>query len=267
LQELWTDWNTDSYNSHGILVPLIVLYLVREVMKNKTVQNTAPGRTTPGGGGTAMSILGLVVLMGSLLVYFVGTVGEIVIFQRLALVVSLQSAVLFVFGWSVFRMFLFPLFFLFFMIPVPVTLYSMVALPMQLFATKVSGLILGLTPLPITVEGNIIRVGDSYLEVAEACSGLRSLLSFIMLSLLFAYLANIVQWKKVTMVLSSIPIAIAGNIVRILFTTVIAYIYGTRVATGFIHDASGYVMFVVAFCVFFWLSRKLEGGHNTNVHE
>jgi exosortase len=134
----------------------------------------------------------------------------------------------------------------------------MAALPMQLFATKVTVAILQLTPFSVSAEGNIIRIGGEMLMVAEACSGIRSLMSFIMLSFLFAYIARSSWWKKTALVLLSIPLAICGNIVRLIFTTFVAYVYGSKIASGFIHDASGYIMFVAAFGVFLWLARVIE---------
>ena len=162
------------------------------------------------------------------------------------------------------RLFYFPLAVLIFMVPVPGTLYGMVALPMQLFATKVSVGLLQFTSLPVSYDGNIIRVGTAMLEVAEACSGLRSLMSFVMISILFAHLTNVRRLKKAVIVAVSVPIAVVGNILRIIFTTFVAYIYGSKIAAGFIHDVSGYVMFVAAFIFFMWLSRFLEGSRQTS---
>ena len=253
LNEMYETWMQDSNNSHGILVPLIVAYLIRErILKDRTVFEKN------GFSERKFVKFGFIGLMGSLLFYFFSSVVDIVVFKNIAFVLSVQSIVFLVFGLSIFLKFLFPLFFLFFMIPVPTTLYGMVSLPMQLFSTKLTVFLMQFTPLPVTAAGNIIHIGNQALTVAEACSGLRSLMSFIMLSLLFAYLAKISFWKKGIMVGLSIPVAIAGNIVRLILTSFIAYLYGSKVAAGFIHDASGYVMFVVAFVVFFWLARKLE---------
>ncbi len=252
INEMYETWMRDSNNSHGILVPLIVVYLIRDRLikdKDSFRQSTLEKRHIN---------IGFIGIMGALLLYLFSSIVDIVAFKNISFVFSLQSIVLFVFGWGVFYKLLFPLFFLLFMIPVPVTVHGLVSLPMQLFSTRLTVFILKFTSLPVVADGNIIRIGNEMLTVAEACSGLRSLMSFIMLSLLFAYLAKISYWKKGLMVLSSVPIAISGNIVRLIFTSFIAYIYGSRVASGFIHDASGYVMFVLAFVVFFWLSRILE---------
>jgi exosortase len=205
------------------------------------------------------TLLGLIGMIASLLFYVFAVLMDIVVFKNIAFVLCVQSTALFVFGWPFVSQFAFPLFFLFFMVPVPVTLYGMIALPMQLFATKISVWVLGHTPLPVTADGNIIRIGEATLEVAEACSGLRSLMSFIMLSMLFAYLAKVSFVKRAVMVAASIPLAICGNIVRVVFTAFVAYFYGSKIASGFIHDVSGYVMFVAAFLVFMWLARVLEG--------
>ncbi|MFC1809290.1 exosortase/archaeosortase family protein [Candidatus Omnitrophota bacterium] len=300
LKGMYTTWMEDSNNSHGIVVPIIVIYLIHRKLRSRLVgplpfckQNedvrtsrddmkcgrddtqssnkkepsthvvpAEAGTLDPGSSaGTTSgrdSVIGFIGLVCSLLFYVFSVLMDIAVFKNISFVLCVQSTVLFVFGWALTQQLLFPLFFLFFMVPVPVTLYGMIALPMQLFATKLSVGILQFTPLPISANGNVIRVGNAMLEVAEACSGLRSLMSFIMLSLLFAYLARTSFVKRSIMVVSSIPLAICGNIIRLIFTAFVAYVYGSQIASGFIHDVSGYVMFVAAFLVFMWLAKVLE---------
>lgn len=255
LKGMFDVWMEDSNNSHGLLVPLICGYLVYDKCKKDRGVLTkafALPRLFQG--------LGLLGLIGSVGLFFIAMLTDIVVFKNIACVSAFQSLVLFLFGWGICLEFAFPLLFLFFMIPVPASVYGAVALPMQLLATKVSVFFLEMTPLPVSADGNIIRVGDEMLTVAEACSGLRSLMSFIIISLLFAYLAPIRFWKKSLMVFLSVPVAIVGNVMRIIVLTFCAYLYGGKVAVDAIHDVSGYVMFVLAFCVFFWIARTFESG-------
>jgi exosortase len=286
LTGMYTTWMEDSNNSHGVVVPIIVVYLVWRKIEGQGSRGKGQGtlgaedHAFPGprtlddgplqphvsgpmtlapGPSQQGTLIGLIGMIASLLFYVFAILMDIAVFKNVAFVLCVQSTALFVFGWPFLSQFAFPLFFLFFMVPVPVTLYGMIALPMQLFATKVSVWVLGHTSLPVTADGNIIRIGEATLEVAEACSGLRSLMSFIMLSMLFAYLAKVSFVKRAVMVASSIPLAICGNIIRVVFTAFVAFFYGSKVASGFIHDVSGYVMFVAAFLVFMWLARVLEG--------
>jgi exosortase len=253
LRQMYAVWTEDSNNSHGLLIPFIVAYLVYETLKTKkSALDVALNRPK------TAQMAGLAGLVISVLLFFIGMLTDIAVFKNFFTVTAFQSLVLFVFGWALCRLFVFPLLFLVFMIPIPTTIYGAVALPMQLFATKVSVFFLKCTPLPVSAEGNIIRVGDEMLTVAEACSGLRSLMSFIIISLLFAYLAKIRFWKKSLMVALSVPVAIVGNVLRIIVLTFVAYLYGARTAINAIHDVSGYVMFVIAFGIFLWLARALE---------
>ena len=257
LKGMYTIWMEDSNNSHGILVPFIGAYLVWTRLKKERGEFQPLGEAIK--NKDRFKLLGLAGLVIVLCFYAASVLMDIVFFKNLCFVLTIQMLVLYLGGWTIVRMFIFPLFFLFFMVPVPVTVYGMVALPMQLFATKLTVWILGFTHLPVSANGNIIRIGNEFLTVAEACSGLRSLLTFVMISFLFAYISNISRWKRGLLVALSIPVAICGNILRLLFTSFVAYIYGSKIATGFIHDASGYVMFVLAFGVFLWLSKVLEG--------
>lgn len=260
LNSMYATWTQDANNSHGILVPFIIFYLIYDKIRSRK-EELATVLAKP----KRFTFLGIIALIASLLFFVFSLLVDITFFKNLSFVFSFYSAILCVFGIEVIIFFLFPLFFLLFMVPVPATVYGAVALPMQLMATKITVAILSLTPLPVGAEGNVINVGGEMLTVAEACSGLRSLMSFVMLSLLFAYLAKISWAKRVLMVVLSIPVAICGNVLRLMFTTLIAFVYGSEIASGFLHDVSGYIMFVLAFLVFFWLARGLERGFKMHV--
>ncbi len=254
LKSMFAIWMADSNNSHGIIVPLIAAYIAYKIKfgdKRRVINSASCGR--------ASFVIGLVSLVLSILLYFLGYFTDILFFNHIAFVFAMQSAVLALFGAEVFYTYLFPLFFLYFMVPIPVSIYAKVALPMQLFATKLSVFILGFTHIPVSADGNIIRIGGEMLTVAESCSGLRSLTVFIMLSVLFAYVADVSALKRVLIVAVSIPIAIAGNILRIVALSFVAYIYGAKTAIHLIHDVSGYVMFFIAFLFFQWFASFLSG--------
>jgi exosortase len=129
---------------------------------------------------------------------------------------------------------------------------------MQLFASKVAAGCLDLIGIPVLREGNIIQLANTSLEVVEACSGIRSLISLIALSVVFAYFSQSGTWKRVVLVLSTFPIAIIANAARVTGTGILAHHYGQTVAQGFFHGFSGWILFVVAFVCLFVLGALLS---------
>jgi exosortase len=176
------------------------------------------------------------------------------------MVTSLFGLVWFCFGIGFIRILAFPICFLLFMVPVPSSLLSFVSMPLQLMATRISASLIGGCSIPVYREGNMLYFVETQLEVAEACSGIRSIVSLTMLSLVFCYLSRDGWLRKVLLVAAGIPIAILANIVRVTGTGVLAHFYGDRVARGFLHEFSGLVIFAFGFAmlfvVFSLLNRK-----------
>jgi exosortase len=143
------------------------------------------------------------------------------------------------------------------MIPLPLVLISNLTVQLKLFVAQASTLILNRIGFPSIREGSIIRMPSSYIAVEAPCSGLRSLISLITLGLLFAYAINGAYWKKMTLFLSSIPIALMTNMIRITTLAVVNDLYGKKIAMGFFHDFSGFFMFGVAFLCLYAVSRLL----------
>jgi exosortase len=137
------------------------------------------------------------------------------------------------------------------MIPVPDTLILMVSFPLQLFATKLSHFVIQAFSIPALREGNMLYFAQTQLEVAEACSGLRSMMAYIMLSFLFAYMMDRNWRKRFILVLSAIPLALFANIVRVTGTGILAHCYGSQVARGFLHEFSGLAVFAFGFVLLF----------------
>jgi exosortase len=129
---------------------------------------------------------------------------------------------------------------------------------MQLFASKVAANMLYLIGIPVLREGNVMLLTNTSLEVAEACSGIRSLISLLALSVVFAYLSQRVTWKRIIVVLSTFPIAILANAARVSGTGILAHRYGDSVAQGFFHGFSGWILFVVAFICLFLVGSILS---------
>lgn len=237
LTDLVTDWWDDPDYSHGFLVPVLSAYFAW-----KRRQQLAQTALQPRWWGLGVLLFGL-----SLLV--VGTVGAELFLMRSSLIVVLAGVVWFCMGWQHLKRLAFPIAFLQLMIPLPEILLNTVAFPLQLLAAKLSTASLQAIGLPVFREGNIISLPRITLEIVEACSGLRSLVSLVALAVVFAYLSHRQTWKQVTLVVSAIPIALVANAFRIWGTGVLSHHYGTKVAEGFYHTFAGWLVFVVAFAL------------------
>lgn len=248
--ELLREWLENSDNSHAFIVPLITIYFVWQ-KKNELQQARI---ATSAWGGWLLSV--------SLLVYIVSSAGGLAFPARVSMVSSLLGVVWFCLGNEFIQRLAFPIAFLFFMVPVPYSLISLVSLPLQLMATDVSAGIIGKCAIPVYREGNMLYFVQTQLEVAEACSGIRSLMSLTMISLIFCFLSRDGWWRKAVLVIAAIPIAIVANIFRVTGTGVLAHFYGDRVARGFLHEFSGIAIFLfgfaLLFAVFFLVNGKMR---------
>jgi exosortase len=241
-------WLKNSNNSHGILVPFISAYFIWH--KRDIIKKQLPGS----------SRWGLIILVISLITYVVSYSGAIGFLARLTIATSLLGLVLYNYGGPVLRTVIFPLLFLFFMIPVPDSIYGYFALPLQLSVSKISAALIQLASIPVYREGNMLYFAQAQLEVAEACSGLRSITSFVMLAVLFAYMLRSNWCKRCVLVLLAIPVAMLVNIIRVTGTGVLAHFKGGEVARGFMHEFSGMAVFAIGFLflssIYAYFNRK-----------
>ncbi len=231
---VWT-WINHSDNSHGLLVPFVSVYFIwQERAKFKEIK-------------ISHSNWGIIILIISMGFYLLSYAGGVAVVPRAMIVSSLIGLVLSALGKEVFGLLSFPLLYLFFMVPVPESILLLVAFPLQLFATKISTFIIQVFSIPAYREGNMLYFAQTHLEIAEACSGIRSIMSFGMLSFIFAYMMDKIWWKRIILVLSTIPLALFANIVRVTGTGILAHFYGSKVALGFLHEFSGLVVFAFGF--------------------
>jgi len=246
LGPLVTAWSEDPESSHCFLIPFVCGYLIwinRERIAQEEMKES--------GWGLALLVFGI-------LLYLLSYLGGIDVAQRVSFVVVLNGLVLYNLGMAVYQRILFPMIFLFLMIPIPITFLSMVSFPLQILSTTLSKDLLLFIGVPVIQAGNILHTPKGSLEIVEACSGIRSLVSYITMSLFFAYW-NGGRWTtKITLVLSTVPIALGANVVRITFTTLMGVIYGMQIARGFLHDASGFVLFGIGILVFLIESHYLK---------
>lgn len=235
LVPLIRQWYGDSNYSHGFLIPIMSAYFAWQ-------RRAELGRVVP-----EPSWWGLFPTLGGLLLLAIGQVGAELFLQRVSLVVVIAGLVFLVLGARVLRLLSFPLAFLLFMIPIPALVLNAVALPLQSFAAQAATSCLVALEIPVLREGHIIVLPHTSLEVAEACSGIRSLMSLLALSTAYAYFTQHVLWKRWVIVAAAIPVAIVANAFRVAGTGVLAHYIGDEAAQGFYHDFSGWLVFVVAF--------------------
>jgi exosortase len=229
------DWATDDNASHGFLIVPIALYLAWERRGQLARLERRP------------SLLGLLIVLGSVGVLAAGTLGSELFLSRISMLGVLCGTIVFMWGWRQLRTLAFPIAFLLLMIPLPAIIFNQIALPLQLLASRVGELTLMALGIPVLREGNVIVLAHTTLEVVEACSGIRSLAALITLGVVYGYFTDPRTSVRVAIVLSSIPIAVVANALRVAGTGVAAQYYGPGVAEGFFHTFSGWVVFIVAF--------------------
>src|SRR4030066_860247 len=237
--ELVDDWERDSNYSHGFLVPLVSLFLLWR--KRKEFAHI-PTQSTP---------LGLGAIAAGLFLLLVGTAGAEYFTVRLSFVILLFGLVWYFGGTRLAKAVSFPIWYLILAIPIPYVIYFAAAFPLQVLGTKITASLLHLIGLPCIRQGNIIHLQGYSLEVVEACSGLRSLVSLLALSGVYAYLTQKTALKKLILFASAVPIALITNIFRIFISSLGAYAISPKLAEDFLHELSGLLVFVVSFiCLF-----------------
>jgi exosortase len=203
------------------------------------------------------SWVGLLIVAGSVVVLGAGVLGAELFLTRISMLGVLAGAVVFLAGWTALRILAFPLLFLLLMIPLPAIIFNQVAFPLQILASRFGELALTVAGVPVLREGNVITLSNTSLEVAEACSGIRSLVSLLTLAIVYGYIVDRRTWARVTLAIASIPVAIAANGVRVAGTGIAAHYVGPDAAQGFFHEFSGWLVFVVAFVYLFAVQRLI----------
>jgi len=245
IAKLAHDWSIDENYSHGFLVFPIAAYFVWERRDKLFAAAWQP------------SVLGLVITIGSAALLVAGVVGAEVFTTEVSLLGAIAGSVLFVLGWSHLRVLLFPIAFLLLMIPLPAIIFNQITFPLQLLASRFGETVLMMAQIPVLREGNVIHLANTSLEVAEACSGIRSLISLLTLGIVYGYFSDSRSWIRSVLAIVTIPIAIVTNGLRVAGTGIAAHFYGPEVAEGFLHTFSGWLVFVSAFVILFALHRLL----------
>jgi exosortase len=166
--------------------------------------------------------------------------------SRISLVIVIAGLVLGFGGWKLLAEMRFALFVLLLAIPIPAIVFAQITLPLQMLAAKLASALLPHFGVPVLREGNVLELPAMSLEVAEACSGIRSLMSLVTLSIFYGYFLERRMWQRVALALASVPIAIAANAVRLLGTGLCVQYWDPQKAMGFFHEFSGWVIFLVS---------------------
>ena len=230
-------WKAVPDYSHGFLVGPLALYFAWE---RRDKLRRAP--IEPSWWGVLPLALGSLALV-------VGRLGVELMAMRTAFVLTLLGLVLLLLGPPIFRILRFPLLFLFLMVPLPQSLVNVIAFPLQLIAADLAVEWLHWLSIPALREGNIIHLANTPLFVAEACSGLRSLMALGTLAVVFAYFFRRRMLERIVIVLSAIPIAILVNAFRVALTGYLTHNLGEKAAQGMIHQTEGLFTFGLAFAL------------------
>ena len=240
------DWYTIPDYSHGFLVPFFAAFLIwdkRKVLNNIPIKQTWSG-------------IALVVF--SIAVLILGVYGVELFTARISFILLMTGLIATFFGWAMVRELRFPLLVLVLAIPFPAILFNRITFPLQLLASKIASDILPVFRVPTLHEGNIIELPAMKLEVAEACSGIRSLMSLFTLAVFYGYFLERTTKRRVILALASIPIAVTANVARIVGTGLCVQYWDPEKALGFFHEFSGWVMFVVSLACLYLVHRAMR---------
>jgi exosortase len=269
LAKLFHDWWSDENYSHGLLIPIIIGYILW-IQRDKLARIQVKPSELLGGAAVVLGLFGL----------WAGVAGAELYTQRISLILLLAGMVVYFWGVAVLKFLVVPFGLLFLAMPIPAIIFNKIAFPLQLFASRCAVWSMSMLGIPVLRQGNIIELkplnsfDTKKLEVVEACSGIRSLMTLVTLAVVFAYfthpgdeppsgkrfgwLKSYGFWRAAIIISSAIPIAILTNAFRVSGTGVLAHYYGTAVADGFFHSFSGWAVYIAAFILLFGIGIILD---------
>ena len=249
IKSLVEQWWTDADYGHGFFVPLFSGYILWHTRERWTKVEVKP------------SNFGFVVIVGAIAFLLLGSLGAELFTSRFSLLVLLAGMILFLAGWKMLRAVSFPLGYLIWMIPMPVIIYNQITFPLQLIASRLATAWLELAQVPVLRDGNILIMSNYSLEVVEACSGIRSLMTLMALAVAYGYLVSPRRWVRYVLAAFMVPIAIVTNAIRIMGAGLMAHRFGPAAAEGFLHQFSGWAIFLVALLLMFgsyWILQHIS---------
>ena len=248
LSQLVNQWSTDDDMSHGFFVPAIAAWIAWQ-RKSEILEMTPQA-----------NYWALLPLCWGAFQLIVGNLGAELFLQRTAIVVTIISSVWLVAGTAILKKLAFPLVLLFFMVPLPAVVYNRITFPLQLFASSVAETVLSLIGIPVLRDGNVLELAGTKLQVVEACSGIRSLLSLTFLSLVYGFFFDNRTWMRPLLLAVTIPIAIIANATRVTITGILSD-YNKELAEGAFHTFEGWVIFMVALALLMAFHRGVSWLH------
>ena len=246
LSRLIGQWVHDPNYSHGFFVPAFSFYVLWQDRDRLRTLQLHP------------SWWGLPILAFGVIVLTAGALGAELFLSRVSLLIVMAGLIVLLYGWNHLRAALFPWLFLLLMIPIPNIIFNQITFPLQLLASKVAAITLPWLGVPVLREGNVIQLPVMALEVAEACSGIRSLMSLTTLAIIYGYLLETRLSVRLLLALASIPIAVIANSLRIIGTGLLVQYWDPEKAEGFFHAFSGWLIFVISLSLLFLLHRTLQ---------
>jgi len=251
------DWARDDY-SYCYLIPLVVLYLVWE-KRERLVEYPS-----------LASWLGLILFLPGIILFWLGELGG----EFFSIYVSFWFIVVGLswlhLGWKKLKIIAFPLFIMLTMFPLPSFLYNKLTLNLKLISSQLGVAMMQIYGMSAYRDGNVIDIGFTQLQVVDACSGLRFLIPLLVLSILLAYFFRAALWKRAILVISSVPLSIITNSLRIAITGILYEVAGAKVAEGFFHGFSGWFIFMFSLGVLLlemWVLQRIPPTGSSDSNE
>ncbi len=233
LYRMAVQWATDENMGHGFLVPVLAGFIV---WRRRHELMALPRE--PNGWGLFLVVFAALQALAA-------TLGAELFTARLAFVIALVGVILYLGGTRWIRALAFPLLLLLLMIPIPTIIYAQLTLKLQMLASHLGEILISAVGIPVLRSGNTLELPSQTLDIAEACSGIRSLMSLAFLSLIYAYFFDKRVWMRWALLAATIPIAIGANGIRVAVSGMLSQI-NTKLAQGAYHETEGYIVFVVA---------------------
>lgn len=249
LQSTVQSWSSGYQYSHGYLIPFISGYLIwrkREDLRTSIVQP---------------DMKGLIVLLTGISLLVIGYAAFEAFIRRYSLIITIIGLIYFLLGKQISKILLFPVGYLILMIPIPYILFKSLAANLRTINVKAAYFITEAFGIPIIQDGATLCLPNATLQVIDWCTGIQSLIAMTAISLLYVYLTRMTFTGKIILVFLSIPLAIAGNIFRILVNIFLAYFFGDQVLKGIIHNFQGMINFLFTLLMLILVSviiKKIE---------
>ena len=239
-------WARDSYYSHGIMIPFVTGFFIWQ-LKDDLVK--LKPKESP---------WGFRLILVGVLIYLLASLFRVNIACSISMLIVFIGLVFYFYGDEILKKIAFPLLFLFFMVPLPSVVITRLSFKLKLFAAELAAFVVNKIGIVAVRDGSILKMPHAHVVVDDVCSGLRSLISLMALGSISAYWFKGALWKRILIFVLTIPIAIVTNMCRVVILAVISEVWGVEYADGFVHDATGMLVFVLAFILLYITVRVLE---------